>query len=108
MPFKKDQYDFDVSRDEIYDQCKQWPIIDPQRDDKIKYILKHNKENIFSNADAKYNDFASQVSCYEIKNMLLVGFDELSFTNKYGQNKDHRGSNHCNVYLPMHINVCMR
>ena len=75
-------------------------MIYPICTDKIKYILKEGYEG------KKMKD-ELQISQCKLSNVLLVGFNNLTIRNDCGKNKDHRGSNHCNIYLPMHDKVVM-
>jgi hypothetical protein len=102
-------YDIDVLCNKSR-QCDREPSIIPKYGDKIKYVLKYNyrKKNILSKGDVKYNNFVLQISQYELRNVLLIGFDKFTVKTVFGYlNDDHRGSDHCNVYLPTHHKVRM-
>lgn len=107
---KRPSYDENILC-KAYLKCDRKPIIYPNTHDKIKYILRYyyGQGECDSEVDEpQYVEFVSQISPYKLKNILLIGFNNLTVINKCGENKDHRGSNHCNVFLPMHNNVNMK
>jgi hypothetical protein len=71
-------------------------------------LEEHRPKNILSKNNFNYNKFVSQISLYELRNVLLVGFDKLTIKNDSGIKWNHSGSNHCNVFLKTHNNVSMR
>jgi hypothetical protein len=91
--------------------CGRKPMIYAKNHDKIKYILEfdYSEKNILSIDDSKYNNFVSHIASYKLRNILLVGFNKLivKYDND-SRTKDHRGLDHCKVYLPIYNNVCMR
>jgi hypothetical protein len=103
---KRPPYDPDTECNE-YRRCKRKPTIYATINDRIKYILKfdYSEKNILSKKDKKYNELVLQILPYKLKNVLLIGFDKLIIKNGCGPNNDHRGSDHCNVFLPMHNKV---
>uniref|UniRef100_A0A6C0C7V4 Uncharacterized protein n=1 Tax=viral metagenome TaxID=1070528 RepID=A0A6C0C7V4_9ZZZZ len=82
-------------------RCEHEPMIYPICTDKIKYILKEGYEG------KKMKD-ELQISQCKLSNVLLVGFNNLTIRNDCGKNKDHRGSNHCNIFLPMNDRIVIK
>lgn len=107
---KRPSYDVDVPCGSYRGcGCSRAPTIFPNDNDKIKYILEYNEIDVLSWFDnPKYENFVSHISQFAFQNVLLIGFDNLTIINNHGRNDDHRGSDHCNVYLPMHDKVSMK
>jgi hypothetical protein len=108
---ERPSYDVDIPCKESH-ICERQSIIIPIHGDKIKYMLKYNynKKNIlYCCDDGGYRNLVSQIRSYKLRNVLLVGFDKLTISHDYGRrNKDHRGSNHCNVFLEMYNKVHLK
>jgi len=107
---KRPSYDEDVICNK-YRKCTREPTIYPSIGDKIRYVLKYNYNRGKYNPEfdkPQYDVFVKQISSYKLKNILLTCFDNLTVINVHGINKDHRGSDHCNVFLPMHDKVNMK
>jgi len=106
---ERPKYDINV-KCQGYIKCEpaRKPTIIPGKNDKIKYMLKYNysKNNILiDDVDYDYFILSSQIYLFKLKNVLLIGFDKLTIINSCGINADHRGSDHCNVFLPMHNKI---
>lgn len=96
---------YDNDREDI-DDCG--VSIYPSSKDKIKYILKYHRK---WDSYLEYNmppdniELTKQIIKTNFKKILLIGYKSLVLNNKKGINYDHRGSNHCNVYLEFYPTV---
>uniref|UniRef100_A0A6C0C9F3 Uncharacterized protein n=1 Tax=viral metagenome TaxID=1070528 RepID=A0A6C0C9F3_9ZZZZ len=93
-----------------YGECELSTLIYPKGEDLIRYVLRCNydvAEMLSQDEQPKFLKFVEQMSKYKLKNVMFVGFNNLTIKNTCGRNEDHRGSNHCNIYLPMHDKVVM-
>ena len=101
-------YDIDVvcndSDIEEADDCG--ATIFPTSIDRVKYILKYKKKWMDNDYyEPKNIELLKQIFGTNFKKVLLVGFKSLKLVNRNGINHDHRGSNHCNIYLKFYPNV---
>lgn len=78
----------------------------PTIGDRLKYILKYHGEcDSFEDDNAEINNFINIIASCRFEKILLVGYKSLTISNPNGINYDHRGSNHCNVYLKFYDKV---
>lgn len=84
-----ENYDSDCDFDKIY----------PKKSDKVQYIIEYNKKLTNWNDDYVNTDLIRKILHIGPEKVLLTGLDFISVDNHRGVNPDHRGSDHCKIYL---------
>ena len=77
--------------------CEARPIFYPDCND-VEYVLTRIFNFIF-HPKYKNNDMTKEVLKLNFNEVLLVGFDMITFQNVYGVIYSHEGSNHCKINL---------
>ena len=107
-PPKKSQrpkHDPDIKCDEYMDpdKCAGRPTIWPKNSDTLKYKIKYLGEDCLDEklfTDAKIDiKPIEQLMRYNPRKVILHGFDNLYLKSSNRASDDHRGSNHCKVFL---------
>lgn len=104
---KRPDYDPDVQcakygRCEISDAT----LIYPTPDDSLEYVVE-KKVNDFTDSyfEKRNKELLNQIHISDLNKIFLVGYKKIFLTNNMGWNCDHRGSNHCKIFLKQDCNI---
>lgn len=100
---KNRNYDPDIECENYMENCE-FDMIHPKNPDDVKYIIDYNKDETHWTDDYENIDLIRKISNANIEKVTLMGYDFINIINKHGINHDHRGSNHCKIYLETYGN----
>lgn len=99
------EYDEDI-KCTGYDKCSisKKDNIYPKFANKVEYVLGYDK--VFYNSwEIKNMNMIKTIYEYDINKILLTGYKKLVINNIRCINEDHRGSDHCKIYLKFYEGV---
>lgn len=95
------EHDPDIECENYMDDCD-FDTINPKNPDNVKYLIEYDKNRTHWTYDYDNIDLIRKISYADIEKVMLTGYDLIMIINKCGRNNDHRGSDHCKIYLQMY------
>ena len=81
-------------------------LIYPKSSDSLEYVIKKDGSDFDDDHFEHCNlELLEQIDKSDLDKIFLLGYKELSIFNIAGWNDDHRGSNHCKIFLNQSVNI---
>jgi len=74
--------------------------VDYHENVRYKYIFDRSEKNVLTKRDHLYNKFVKQILPYDLKEVLLAGFDSINFVNNFNTSDN---VDHCGFKLPVYV-----
>lgn len=105
-PRPESKHDRDEECDGYY-ECQTNPSIYPKKSSEPEYVIEYDYNKLDDEPEEPYKipKLIKKIGKCKIHNISISGYDAIIIKNIAGVNGDHRGSDHCKVYLRYHSSV---
>jgi len=114
----KEHHEFSIRPDHDPDiPCKKYSkcainkdtLTYPSPDDRLEYVVEKKVDDFTSGYFDKCDkELLNQIHVLDLNKMFLIGYKKISLINKMGWNDDHRGSNHCKIFLSQNYIITIK